>query len=302
MAWKLRGAPKTVRITNKLAKEWSEMPSAHVDRPLRERRLGVYRTMLEGGLFRPVSWAKAYCKEIDEWERVNGKHTSTLFAMVDLTKFQDLYAVIEEYDCDSIEDVARLYSTFDSATQARNSTDVNRSFAATVPELRAMDEKAINLFVSAIAYSKNPSISSGSHTNTAMDRAEDMLDHVPFCVWAHEIMYGQGLTKQAAHLRRQPVVAAMFATYNKAKGAATEFWTAVRDETGTTPDVPDRKLARFLLQMKLAATGQSNGIPKRFRLTPKEFYVKSILAWNAWRKKTITHLKYFADAELPTVS
>ena len=300
MAWKLRGSPKTVRITSKLAKEWSEMSSASVDRPLSERRLGVYRAMLDKGEFRPVLWSKAWCKEIEEWERVNGKHTSTLFASVDLSKYQEVYAVIEEYDCETIEDVAKLYSTFDSATQSRNTGDINRSFASTDPDLKVMEQKAINLFVSAIAYSKNPTVSSGANQSTVMERAEAMLDNVPFCIWANEMMYGEGMTKKSSHMRRQPVVGAMFSTYNKSKSAATEFWTAVRDETGATPDLPDRKLARFLLQMKLAVSGSSAGIPKRFRLTPKEFYVKSIKAWNSWRKKEPTDLKYFAEAKIPS--
>jgi len=41
---------------------------------------------------------------------------------------------------------------------------------------------------------------------------------------------------------------------------------------------------------------------KKVRILPREFYVRSIKAWNAWRKKETTDLKYFPDAKIPAVA
>lgn len=301
MGWKLRGSPKTHKITAKLAKEWAEMESAIQDRPLSERRLQVHRNTLNKDGFRPVLWAVAYCKELEnDHFRINGKHTSTLFASVDLSKHQDLYATIEEYECDTIEDMAALYATFDTQIQSRNTTDINRSFASAIPELKEFDNKTINLIVSAIEYSKNPHKSSGGSSRTAMDRAEELFDNIGFAQWVNKLLNDVDY-KASIHLRRVPVMAAAYGTYQKSMKAATEFWTAVRDMTGDKPNLPDRKLALFLVQMKIA-TSTTKGIPDRFRLTPREFYYKSLTAWNAWRKGTTTELKYYANAKLPAIS
>lgn len=299
MAWKLKGTPKTVKITPKLALEWAEMDGAHIDRPLSERRLMVHRNTLKRGGFRPVAWAKAYCKELDDWYRVNGKHTSTLFSSEDLSKAQDLYAIIEEYECDTVEDMAKLYSTFDSQTASRKSSDINHSFAQSIPELREVDGKVLNLVVGAMDYSKHPGASSGGDYSTAMDRAEALFDNIGFVLWVNKILNDVNWV-QSVHIRRMPVVAAMYNTYQKSMKASNDFWLAVRDMTGTTPDLPDRKLALFLAQMKIAQ-GKSKGIPERFRLTPREFYYKCISAWNAWRKGAKTELKYFANAKMPAI-
>jgi hypothetical protein len=298
MGWKLKGSPKTVKITSRLAKEWADMDAAHIDRPLSERRLMVHRNTYRKGGFRPVLWARAYCKELEDWYRVNGKHTSTLFASEDLGRGQDLYATIEEYECDTVEDMAKLYATFDSQVQSRTSTDINMSFAAAIPELKDVDAKIINICVGALNWIV--SASPGGGKLTAMEKAEAMFDNIDFVLFIDKMINGV-IFEKSIHLRRVPVVKAMLDTYRKAKAAATEFWLAVRDETGEKPDLPDRKLAKFLVQMRLAMGTGRGTIPDRFRITPREFYYKSITAWNAWRKGASTDLKYFPNAKLPAI-
>jgi hypothetical protein len=303
MGWALQGSPKTLRVTTRLAKEFAEMDAAHTDRPLSERRLRVYRKILEDGGFRPVAWAKAFCKETGQFYRVNGKHTSTLFSSVDSSKLADVYAVVESYECDTLEDVARLYATFDSQTQTRNATDINRSFAATIPELKDFDTRTLNLMVGALVYAEFPTLNGGpkeyaGSPKTAAERAERLFDAVEECVWFRSIVPSDA---KVPFLWRVPVAAAMILTYRKSKKDATTFWTAVRDETGATPELPDRKLAKFLSSMS-SNVGTHSHVPKRFRVLPREFFVKCIKSWNAWRKKEPTDLKYYADAKIPSLS
>lgn len=298
MGWQIKGPPKTVKVTNELAKKWADMPAAHVDRPVSERRLIAYRRMAQEGGFRPITWAKVYCKEIDDTFRVNGKHTSTVFSTLDLSKLPaEIYATIEDYECDTIEDVAQLYSTFDSQLQTRNSSDINRAFAATIPELKDHGVAFINLMVGGIAYATWPSGTGGNSGQTAAERAELLFDNVTFCLWCHGIL--DAMTKATRHLQRVPVVAAMFMTYQRAKQASTDFWSAVRDATGTTPDTPDRKLEKFLSTTRALGGRSTGSIPTRYRITPREYLVKCLRAWNAWRKKETTNLNYSPEHKIP---
>lgn len=293
MAWELRGTPKTIKVTKKLATEWAELPTIQEDRPISERRLDVYRRALKEGTFRPVTWAKAYCQETDQEYRVNGKHTSRLLSSVDLKDYGDQYVVIEEYDCETIEDVAKLYATFDSRVQLRTASDINRSFAASIPELADVKTKVINVCVGGLAMAANPSQPT---IGTAAEKAERLFDHSEFVLFVSGLLGGERVSTR--HLLRGPVVAAMATTYWKAKGPAAEFWTAVRDETGTKPSLPDRKLAKLLTTSGIGL-GLGTRKPGRLQMTQRECYVKCIHAWNAWRRSESTDLKYYADAKIP---
>jgi hypothetical protein len=238
------------------------MDAAHIDRPVSPRRLELHEQTLKKGEFRRVSWARAYCKELDGWYRINGKHTATVFSKQDMAKY-DVEAIVEEYECDTVEDMAKLYGTFDSVLSSRKTGDVNHAIAQSIPELREVKSPVIN-----------------------------------FVLWVNRLLNDVGWEK-SIHIRRMPVIAAAYATFLKSMKAATEFWNSVRDMSDPDPESASRKLALFLVQMKLSQ-GRTKGIPERFRLTPREFYYKSISAWNAWRKGAKTELKYFASAKIPT--
>lgn len=300
MAWKLKGTPKPAKVTAKMASEWANMETIQMDRSLSERRLQVYRRLISRGEFRPVTWAKAFCKETGQEYRVNGKHTSTLMASLDLKTVPEQSVIIESYEADTIEDVARLYSTFDSRQQTRTVGDINRSFASTIEELKGLNDIQVNMAVSALAFNLWPTTEGGwaGKGKTAAERAELLFDDTEAILWLNN-MIQKGPSHR--HLWRVPVAAAMIGTYKRDPKAATTFWTAVRDETGATPDMPDRKLAHFLLTMNIRGAPGSRSQSRRWRAEPREFYVKCIHAWNAWRQNKTSDLKYYTDSDIPTI-
>lgn len=294
MAWKQRGQPKNVKITAKLAQEWSAMEAAHVDRGLSDVRLEFHKRILDKGEFRPVTWAKAHVAATGKTVRVNGKHTSHLFSIVDLDKCQPLTAIIEEYDCDTMADVAKLYSTFDARYQMRSTSDINRAYAAASDDLVGLDPRTIDLLVGGLAFAKWPDTEGrvSSRGSQATDRAELLYANIDFCTWFNDLA-PRG--EVSMHIRRAPVVGAMAMTYRKTKAGADQFWKLVRDDAGATPDTPDRKLAKFLHAYRVS-TG-ANRSPKRWRVSGREFYAKCVIAWNAWRKGESTQLHYVHAAK-----
>ncbi len=293
--WTLSNKPKTHKVTKALARQFMEMDPAPHDRPLSERRLLVYERLFSQGSFRPCTWATATCKETGTTYRVNGKHTSTILSMME--PLPEYYVTIEEYDCETLDDVARLYATFDSKMQSRTVGDINASFAATVPELREIAGRTINVSVSGLSLHFWGRKASASRQPA--ERAELILEHSDFIKWLDKL-FTSNLTKQerrsCQHLIRMGVVAAMFGSWNKAKGPATEFWMAVRDETGREPTLPDRKLSRFLLS---TTANRGIGIHRKKTASEHEFMIKCIHAWNAWRKGVPTSLRYDASKEAP---
>lgn len=213
--WKLTNAPKTQKVTVNLARQFAALDGIRQDRILSERRLGVYRRMVEAGGFRPVGWAKAWCEETKQWYRVNGQHTSNLFAGLTNDQLVNIYATVEVYQCDTIEDVAKLYSTFDSQQQSRNASDINRAFASTIPEFAEWfgDSRFLNLLVSGIAYHLEPGMKTAAGLRTQAERAEVLFDYIPVCLWLREILYSE--RSNAQKMLRVPVVAAMIGSWGK---------------------------------------------------------------------------------------
>src|SRR5262245_38081955 len=122
MAWRSMKKSYTVRATTKLAREFAEMNSAPHDRPLSDWKMSLYEKFWEQQRFRTVTWAKAWCEETKDWYRIDGKHTSLL-----LTKQKEIpefYVTIQVYVCDTLKDVADLYSTFDTNLQTRTARDI----------------------------------------------------------------------------------------------------------------------------------------------------------------------------------
>lgn len=289
--WNYEERPKTVRASKALVAEFCNMTPAPRDRPLNERKLAAYHRILSQGSFRPVTWASAKCKETGETYRVNGKHTSLMLS--EHESIPEFYINLERYSCDTLEGVANLYSTFDTRESSRNTSDINASFAGTIPELADVPSRIVNLSVTAIAYNK---WLNGYTLQPATERAALLLDNVPFVMWLHEILSASPKPK---HLLRGAVCAAMCGSFEKSRKDASEFWTAVRDETGPAPSTSDRRLNKFLC-MHAVALGKGGASTGNRKATAKEFYVKCIHAWNAWRRGETTDLKYFAAAKIPS--
>jgi hypothetical protein len=286
--------PKTHRVTRRLAREFAEMEPAPKDRPLSERRLQVYTLLMNKGEFRPMSWASILCKETGVTYRVNGKHTSTICATLD--PLPELFAVVERYECDTLDDVGRLYGTYDSKMQARTTADINRSFASCVPGLADIPVKILNACAGGMSFATY--FQTYRHQEQPAERAERLLEHSDFVVWLNATLF-HGATSKNSHLMRVPVVACVFQSYQKDEGKAREFWLAVRDETGLAPDLPDRKLAKYLTTSISSTGARVHSGVNRFRVTDREHYAKCVMAWNAWRKGETTTMPYKHDRGIP---
>jgi hypothetical protein len=295
MGYELVGTPKTEKVTQALAIKFRDMDPVPNDRKFNQRRLEAYRKMLAAGLFRPVQWATAFCNETAGTYRANGKHTSTLLAEYEESP-QPMYAVIEHYHCDRLEDLAKLYATFDSRAQVRTTNDINRAFAAIDPDLAHLPSKFVNLCVTAVAYS---SLGERYANTPAAERAEVLLDDYVklFVEWSHEVLGSRN--ENTRHIWRASVLAAMYATFQKSRKASHEFWLAVRDGTGQTPKTPDRVLNKYLLSRTVELRGGGLRASKTAVASPREMYVKCLHAWNAWRRDTNTDLKYHAQGKIP---
>jgi hypothetical protein len=280
--------PKSVKLTHSLAKRFAEMEAAPHDRPLRESRTAGLRRIVEAGEFRTCEWTSALCKETGKEYRINGKHTSSLFAEMN-GDLPSINVLVSKYECETLQDIAALYCSFDTRQQARSVNDINRIYQATSEVLIGLPTRLVSMAVSGIAYEKWEDQSSHHPPD---ERALLMLDNEEFITFLCQM----AVDGAQCNLRRSPVVAAIYRTYQKSKSDANDFWSLVRDATGPKHDSPDRLLSRWLDKTSVASGRTGSG---KTRCSSREMYVRCIHAWNAWRRDEKTEMKYYAASKTP---
>lgn len=291
MAFRLKGKPQARPITAELARKFASMEPAPGDRLLSHKRRKSIETWLSSGTFKTAQWAVAYCD--GKAYRVNGQHSSTVLASMNGTMPKGLVAVVEEYDCDTLDDVARLYATFDSRSSMRTTGDINRSFHAVTPALAEVPSRVANCCITGISFALWENTYT---THPAEERAALMESNSDFIVWVYLVLSGA----DSKHMLRGPVVAAMYRTYNSNRDLAEKFWTLVRDASGLKPTLPDRVLNKYLLVTR-GCGARSGGVTGIECVTQREMYVKCLHAWNAWRSGGATNLKFHAGKPTPDV-
>lgn len=294
MAWKMVGDPKVSKVTRELAKKFSTMKPVPHDRPMRPMLASVLRRAFDKELFRTCEWATCKCEETGETYRVNGKHTSTVLYDMNGTMPKDLSVVVSHFQCDTMEDVAQLYATFDTRSSARTTTDINLIYSACLPALASLPTRTISHAVTGMSWEMFGEAGKPQQSQEA--KAGLMLEYPDFVVWLDQYLTSASQAENKI-VARGSVVAAMFRTWKKSRVACNEFWLAVRDGTGTSPKSPDRILGKFLLSHSVEfASGAASNKKTSGR---REMYIKCMHAWNAWRTNTTTDLKYFASAPSP---
>ena len=284
--WKLSSA-KVLPLTKALAAKHYAMQGVPQDRPERDRILNRLKEEFSSGRVRPCVWATCYCKETKGTYRANGKHSSKVLSELNGKFAEDACVTMEHYECDSLEDLARLYATFDYREGVRSVSDINRAFAASIPQLATVSTGVIGLAVAGMGYAQWE----GHAKNQGVEkRASLMADNVSFVRWLETFMAEGG---PARHLKRAAVVAAIFLSFKLGKSKCVEFWCAVRDGTDKSPEHPTRKLMRMLQETR--------HMPKNVgdRVSTRGMFVKCIHAWNAWVEGQPTNLKFFPLAVTP---
>lgn len=283
----------TSKATRGLIEEFATMTMAKMDRPLSPRRLTALREKVVAGKFTTAVWASAKCKEDGRVYRLNGKHTSTLFQQMNGELPKGIEITVIRFECDSTQDIAELYATFDPRVSVRSQGDINRIYAATCDDIEGVPIQFINLCVTGIHFA----ISEDSHNTNASpeERSARIVGNADFVLWVYDLI-GTDI-KTAKHLMRGPVCGAMFRTWNKNREASKKFWALVKSGDSKS-DCPTRKLERILLTSRVKTSG-SDSVAKQ--IGSREMYVKCLHAWNAWRQGKPSELKYYANAATPEV-
>lgn len=291
MAWKHLEKPTMQKVSRALANEFANMEPLPHDRNFNPTRGEFIKSAIVDGRFRVCDFASFKCKATGKTYRVNGKHTSMVLAEMNGDFPRDLFAVVERYEGDTMEDGAKLYATFDHKRCLRSVSDINKAFAASHVELAEIPLRIINTCATAISYAM---FEDAYHQHEADVRAALLLPNSDFVIWVYFLMQGHNSSRHP--LMRGAVVAAMFKSFGKNQKKASEFWEHVRDEDHPSNVHPTRTLAKWLNSHAMRTGAKlAKGLD-----SPRGMFVRSIHAWNAFRDGSdLTELRYFPKAKTP---
>lgn len=283
MPAKLKSA-LTLPPTDQLLSEFSALERTTMERPLSRPRLEYLRRELAAGhIVSPPRWAFAYCKHNGRRYRLNGQHTSTVFAEV--PEGQRPKVVYESYECDTLEDVAMLFQNFDPRESVRSAGDVTRAVFASFPELDDYPVRLGQALVGGIQMAKlarkewAEGTQQDTKTNarglTSGDKAKAAAEYPGFAAW---LQAGFGSNAAMRVVGRAPVVAAMLLTREADQETAERFWLAVRDGSDPRPGCASRRLREYLQEVRL--TSGSSRTTRNYA-GQREILAKSLQAWRA---------------------
>lgn len=270
-----------------------------VDRALKEPHvIHLAREMLAGNFrWEQVNLVLA---ELDgNVYRLNGQHTAWARLYADeqgLNKKTRCPVQLLKYDVATIQDARRLYASLDRGLGRGHGVVVTSHLlgAEEFPGYKAQHLKMLAAGLGTWLWEseKQRELHGGD------DRAYLLLkDHHKTALRVGQLIK-ESKAAEFRHMKRAPVIGAMFETCSKAPEIAYTFWRDIRDGLGITEKTDPRYVLRNWLLSTSLAKSRVSGDQKV--VSQEETYRACVHAWNAYRAgRHIKHIRVVMSEERP---
>lgn len=270
---------KTVELNYEFATEILSLPEFCADRKLDSNHVLRLKMAMERGTFLPEQVNIVTCRCDGKVYRCNGQHTA--YARLAMPKDYRCPVRHIRYSAKTENDMRRLYASLDRG-KGRTKSNVVTSYLFETDEWSGFGKHVIGWIAEGLALWLWPK-QHEQLMHDGDDRAYLLMTEylnlgrlVGNFIQSHQ-------SDKIKFLRRAPVVAAMFATFNKDASAAQEFWDSVALGVGFPhADDPRRVLRDNLMQSSIKSTRSANSTKKA--VSQEEMLRWSIQAWNAYRR------------------
>ena len=294
---------RKVDLTNDLATKVLELVQVPYERKLRDTHVAYLINCMKRETFRPemVRLTSCICEEAVHEQpkgtefRMNGQHTC--WAMIEMPNDYKCPGkiILAKYIAKTAQDMRLLYASIDRIAP-RTRANVITAHLADTAQFKGLPLTVIEYLSQGYSFYKWPLINDrrkhdGDDTAYLMQSKDANLVNT---VCAYLTTFS---ITNLGWLRRSPVIAAMFTTFDKAVKASGEFWDCVREGTGFIDKNDPRLRLRNALMTSRITKGQKQ-VTKR--ASEEEMFRWCISAWNAWRRgDTLTALRAVMNADRP---
>lgn len=277
-----------VPLTKEFAVSFSALPTYGGDRDRYSRsgqnRCDWLQAKIDDGTFYSPTWSTAVLR--GRLYRVDGGHSSLMLESLNGEFPAGMLVAIRRFQCESEIDMAYLFDQFDHRKSLRSMADKINCHKAIEQAVSEISVTHIRVILGGLAYSL---CGCGEERTLDEDERVKLLhEYSEFIVWANSYVGPK-------FMKRNGVVAAMYATHQRNASLATAFWDEVVNASNPDNENGSRKLNAFLVTTSVNHTTQSHSWDAR------AFFCKSIHAYNAWRMGVRTDLKYHQSSALPSL-
>ncbi len=275
---------KTINFSREKAFKYLEMDTFQGERSVNERHVQFLYNAWAGGRFMWPHVILATCQLNGRQYRINGQHTCWMRVNIEngfFVKLGEEPQVREVvYEVQDEEQLRILYSTFDQ-NKTRTPAHVFRALMAGTPQAQDLWPSSLNKLNAGLKmwlFEKDRHMVNSNDVATLVkEKHENLFRIVGLFLQSHDT--------DANFMKRAGVVAALFATFDKAGGKAPEFWDPVANGLG----INDKTDPRYVLRDYLQTHGQGTATARAVRTSlgfvgAEDTYRICIHAWNKWRK------------------
>ena len=272
---------ETQPMTRELAIRHMTLPSIKGERGISRTRMFHLKREIEAGNITAFRWVTAAILGTNSIYRVNGQHSSTLFAKQIAPSG---VAILEHYVCESMDAAVSLWSRFDATFSARTRSEIiDATFSTSSDEaLAKLPKNFCKLVTSAITIA----IHGPGYDNkiSHYEKSSAATEHRDFILWFYEIL------KPEACCNRIGVAVAAFFAYKHSPSMATNFFQEVQEGSNPDPCSATRVLRETLITHTVK-TGKGARVGARM-LTWDQFTELCLSAWHSWiENKKVKHLR-----------
>lgn len=287
---------KCVEFTKELAQKFITMQSFEGERVLRDAHVEFLLTEAKKGTFliHLATLISAHCRWDNSERRLNGQHTCWMREYMS-DAWSPMIRVLR-YEVDTQDDFRKLYSAIDRGAPRTKGHVISARLLGT-EQFKEFSQQTIRMLASALVLRVGRSLS--GRKRLSPDEIATLLsgDHYRLAIAVGSYMETMDRSRDGRHMWRAPVIAAMFATFEKHITASKEFWEGVRLGVGMTSASDPRLRLRNLLQTTnisqtdaMGTAGNSTGV-----ISGEDMYRWSVHCWNLWRDgETIKNLRILA--------
>ena len=284
-------------FTRKLAKKFTQMDAFIGERAIRSKWVNQLITEAKLGRFLGEESALISCK--CGWDgaerRVNGQHTAHM--RLNMPPTWNPLVRVRQYYAKTDADFRAIYSIVDGGAR-RTSKEVVTAVLYGTADYSSMTTHQLSRLVMGIRLWKCSPAKTGPSIHDILASMQTGTRDL-----AHEVnrFMLRIRADNAPHMHnRAAVMAAMFATFERSRKDATEFWTRVRDG-GVDTTHPAQTLMKYLISVKVHASDRGDQLRHK-RAAPREIiYRACIEAWNAFRRGRPVNLTKELRARVPVV-
>ena len=261
---------ETRDLTPDLANEFAEMPASVTERDLDPKRIARLREKVLSGLAISFNWARGKVLATGEIYRVNGHHSSLMLSKLNGNFPAGLQAHVDDYEVDDANGLALLFRQFDDRKSARTLADISGVYQMIHDDLRQTPKEAARKAIEGAAWYE------GRIVGIAMPKGDDVFTLFNQPKYHDFVkMVGSVYSSKTPEFS-QPVIGAMYGTYDRNPQDAETFWLDVARQGGGN----EEKHPTTVLDAWLLAGKQSDNPPGQM-----EVYRACVLAWNAYRNR-----------------